>query len=54
LKTATVARWRRPAVKHIDWQIPDPRNMEPEDFNNVRDQIGQLVQKLIEDSTKQG
>lgn len=36
-----------PAKKHIDWQIPDPRNMEPEQFNEVRDDIGKLVKELI-------
>lgn len=37
-----------PAQKHIDWQIPDPRDMVPEQFNEVRDMIGMLVRKLIE------
>lgn len=37
-----------PAKQHIDWQIPDPRNMEPEDFNNVRDLIKNKVKELME------
>ncbi|RYD56257.1 MAG: arsenate reductase ArsC [Sphingobacteriales bacterium] len=37
-----------PAKQHIDWQIPDPRDMAPEQFNEVRDMIGGLVKRLIE------
>lgn len=36
-----------PAEQHIDWQIPDPRNMEPEEFNNVRDLIQDKVKELL-------
>ena len=36
-----------PAKKHIDWEIPDPRNMEPESFNKVRDLIKQKVADLL-------
>ena len=36
-----------PAGEHIDWQIPDPREMETEQFNEVRDQIGRLVKELV-------
>ncbi|MBS1771573.1 MAG: arsenate reductase ArsC [Bacteroidetes bacterium] len=36
-----------PAKQHIDWQIPDPRNMEPEQFNEVRDLIKNKVTDLI-------
>lgn len=36
-----------PAKQHIDWQIPDPRNMEPEEFNKVRDLIADKVNELI-------
>jgi len=36
------------AKQHIDWQIPDPRNMEKEQFNKVRDQIGEMVKDLID------
>ncbi len=36
-----------PAKRYVDWQIPDPRDMAPEEFNQVRDQIGMLVMNLI-------
>ena len=29
-----------------DWQIPDPKNMTPEEFRKVRDGIGLKVMKL--------
>ena len=36
-----------PARQHIDWQIPDPRDMDTQQFNAVRDQIAALVKQLI-------
>lgn len=36
-----------PAKKFADWQIPDPKHMEPEAFNKVRDLIGQKVKELL-------
>ncbi|HVW99774.1 MAG TPA: arsenate reductase ArsC [Candidatus Babeliaceae bacterium] len=36
-----------PAQQHIDWQIPDPRNMDAEQFNEIRDLIERLVKELI-------
>jgi protein-tyrosine-phosphatase len=33
---------------HEDWQIPDPRDMPPEQFREVRDLIGQKVQELLD------
>ena len=36
-----------PAKQFIDWQIPDPKHMEPEQFNEVRDYISNKVQELI-------
>ncbi len=36
-----------PAVQRIDWQIPDPREMDPTAFNSVRDLISKKVQELI-------
>jgi len=36
-----------PARQHIDWQIPDPRNMDPTEFNEVRDLIQQKVKELV-------
>jgi protein-tyrosine-phosphatase len=35
-------------AKHrIDWQIPDPREMGPDDFRKVRDLIGEKVRELL-------
>jgi protein-tyrosine-phosphatase len=36
-----------PAKKFIDWEIPDPKNMGPAEFNNVRDLIGDKVKSLL-------
>ena len=36
-----------PANKFIDWEIPDPKNMEPAAFNEVRDLIKEKVKELI-------
>ncbi len=36
-----------PAKKFIDWQIPDPKHMEPEEFNKVRDFIADKVNDLL-------
>nr|MBC7613143.1 arsenate reductase ArsC [Pseudopedobacter sp.] len=30
-----------------DWQLPDPRNMESEEFNKVRDEIKERVLNLL-------
>jgi arsenate reductase (thioredoxin) len=38
-----------PAKQFIDWQIPDPKNLEPGDFNRVRDLIRDKVAALIGD-----
>jgi arsenate reductase (thioredoxin) len=38
-----------PAKKFIDWQIPDPKHMEPEQFNQVRDFIKEKVSELIKE-----
>ena len=35
------------AKQRIDWQIPDPRDMPPEEFRAVRDLIGQKVKALL-------
>lgn len=37
-----------PAKQHIDWDIPDPRNMEREQFNEVRDLVRRKVQELLQ------
>ena len=38
-----------PAKKFIDWQIPDPKNMDPKEFNEVRDLIADKVKALIKE-----
>ena len=37
-----------PAKKFIDWEIPDPKNMQPDDFNKVRDLIRNKVKELLQ------
>jgi protein-tyrosine-phosphatase len=37
------------ARRRIDWQIPDPREMPPEEFRKVRDLIGEKVKGLLKD-----
>jgi arsenate reductase len=36
-----------PAKKSIDWEIPDPKEMNEDDFRKVRDLIKDQVKKLI-------
>lgn len=36
-----------PAKKFIDWDIPDPKHMETEEFNQVRDFILEKVKILL-------
>ncbi len=36
-----------PAKQFIDWTIPDPKHMEPEQFNEVRDYISGKVKALV-------
>jgi protein-tyrosine-phosphatase len=36
-----------PAKKFIDWEIPDPKNMDRDDFRTVRDLIGTNVKELV-------
>lgn len=38
-----------PARKFIDWQIPDPREMNEDDFRNVRNLIEQKVKDLLQE-----
>ncbi len=37
-----------PAKQFIDWQIPDPKHMEPGEFNEVRDFIKEKVKDLLD------
>ena len=41
-----------PAKQFIDWQIPYPKYMEPEEFNKVRDYISSKVKELVDEVTK--
>ncbi len=36
-----------PAKQFVEWQIPDPKHMEPEEFNKVRDFIKEKVSELL-------
>jgi arsenate reductase (thioredoxin) len=36
-----------PARQFVDWQIPDPRDMNPDEFRKVRDLIKEKVDQLI-------
>lgn len=38
-----------PARQFIDWQIPDPKHMEPAQFNEVRDYISGKVKALLQE-----
>lgn len=38
-----------PAKKFVDWQIPDPKHMEPKEFNEVRDLISEKVKELLKE-----
>ena len=40
-----------PAKKFIDWQIPDPREMNEDDFRKVRDLVGSKVKDLVDSLT---
>jgi protein-tyrosine-phosphatase len=35
------------AERRVDWKIPDPRDMTPEQFRGVRDLIESKVKELI-------
>lgn len=37
-----------PAEEREDWELPDPKNMPPEAFREVRDEIEQRVLALIQ------
>jgi hypothetical protein len=37
-----------PAKQFIDWTIPDPKHMEPAQFNEVRDYISGKVKALVD------
>jgi protein-tyrosine-phosphatase len=37
-----------PAKQFIDWQIPDPKEMNPDEFRKVRDFIEEKIKSLLE------
>ena len=37
------------AKKRIDWQIPDPKLLSADDYREVRNLIGRMVQALLEE-----
>ena len=37
-----------PAKQFVDWEIPDPKNMEPAEFNKVRDLIEEKILELLQ------
>jgi protein-tyrosine-phosphatase len=39
-----------PAKHREDWDLPDPKNMPPEEFREVRDRIERRVKNLIKPS----
>lgn len=43
-----------PAKTFIDWQIPDPRGMNEEDFRKIRDLISEKVRELLDRLTVKG
>lgn len=42
-----------PAKKFIDWQIPDPKNMNEDELRKVRDMIEGKVKDLLHELQKQ-
>jgi protein-tyrosine-phosphatase len=38
-----------PAARHVDWSLPDPKHMPPDQFAQVRDAIGERVRALLEE-----
>ena len=36
-----------PARTRIDWDLPDPKHMHPDEFREVRDEIGRRVRGLV-------
>ena len=38
-----------PAKRFIDWQIPDPKNMDREAFNEVRDLVAEKVKAVLKE-----
>ena len=41
-----------PARMRIDWDLPDPKEMLPAEFNKVRDEIEERVKELVIDFSR--
>ena len=39
------------AKKRIDWQIPDPKHLSPDEYREVRNLIGRMVKALLDEAT---
>jgi len=38
-----------PSIRFIDWEIPDPKDMNEEEFRKVRDLIEEKVSRLVQE-----
>ena len=38
-----------PARRRLEWEIPDPKHLEPQKFDTVRDLIGDKVRELLQE-----
>jgi protein-tyrosine-phosphatase len=43
-----------PARHRLDWDLPDPKDLDDDDFRHVRDRIEQLVHGLMDEVTRPG
>jgi len=41
--------WLSCQIRFVDWQIPDPKHMEPAQFNEVRDFIKGKIEELLKE-----
>lgn len=39
-----------PAARRLDWALPDPKNLPPDEFRAVRDRIEAKVRELIDEA----
>ncbi len=38
-----------PAKKRLDWNLPDPKNLPPDEFREIRDEIRRRIENLIKE-----
>lgn len=38
-----------PAKKRLDWNLPDPKNLPPDEFREIRNEIRRRVENLIKE-----